>query len=157
MRAFSELSENRPTVPTLVQLPSHIDGRGSLGVIEGGGLLFDIQRIYYLYDVPMGAVRGEHGHKQLQQLILCMHGEVEIVLNDGQRQFPFTLSNAATGLYLPPGLWRRLRFLRPETVVCVLASRPYEKDDYIYEYEEFLAWTRNRAAAEQGNDRVTPQ
>ncbi|MGA0543442.1 sugar 3,4-ketoisomerase [Neotabrizicola sp. VNH66] len=144
MQAFSDLAKEKPVVPTLLQLPCHIDGRGSLGVIEGADLPFDIRRIYYLYDVPMGAVRGEHGHKQLEQLILCMHGEVEIILNDGRRQFPFVLSNAGMGLYLPPGLWRRLRFLHPETVVCVLASRPYEKDDYIFEYEEFLAWTRSK-------------
>lgn len=151
MQAFSSLAEEKPTIPTLLQLPKFVDGRGSLGVIEAGGLPFDIRRVYYLYDVPIGAVRGEHGHKRLEQLILCMHGEVEVVLNDGKRQFPFVLADAGTGLYLPPGLWRRLRFLRPETVVCVLASRPYEKDDYIYEYEEFLAWTREKAAA--GEDR----
>ncbi|MFN4131179.1 MAG: sugar 3,4-ketoisomerase, partial [Paracoccaceae bacterium] len=114
----------------------------------GTTLPFDIRRVYYLYDVPIGAVRGEHGHKRLQQLILCMHGQVEVTLNDGHSQFPFTLMDSSTGLYLPPGLWRRLRFLVPETVVCVLASRPFEKDDYIYEYEEFLVWARQRS--EQG-------
>lgn len=147
MLPFSDLAGARPTLPTLVQLPRHVDGRGSLGVIEGHGLPFEIRRLYYLYDVPMGAVRGEHGHKRLEQLILCLHGQVEIILNDGSRQFPFLLTDAGAGLYLPPGLWRRLRFLVPETVVCVLASRPYEKDDYIYEYEDFLAWTRANAAA----------
>lgn len=146
MQPFSYLSQERPTVPTLLQLPCHVDGRGSLGVIEAADLPFEIRRLYYLYDVPMGAVRGEHGHKRLEQVILCMHGQVEIILNDGTRQFPFTLSDASAGLYLPPGLWRRLRFLLPETVVCVLASRPYEKEDYIYEYEDFLAWTRANAA-----------
>ena len=142
MLTLVEFMQARPQGPTLLQLPSHIDGRGSLGVVEAADLPFDIRRIYFLYDVPMGAVRGEHGHKRLEQLILCMHGQVEIVLNDGARQFPFTLNGPGTGLYLPPGLWRRLRFLVPETVVCVLASMPYEKDDYIYEYEEFLAWAR---------------
>ncbi len=146
MQPFSYLLQERPAVPTLLQLPRHVDGRGSLGVIEATDLPFEIRRIYYLYDVPMGAVRGEHGHKRLEQLILCMHGQVEIILNDGNRQFPFTLTDASTGLYLPPGLWRRLRFLMPETVVCVLASQLYEKDDYIFEYEEFLAWTRANAA-----------
>ena len=145
MLTLTDLARTRPDDPVLVQLPCHIDGRGSLGVIEAADMPFDIRRMYYLYDVPMGAVRGEHGHKRLQQLIMCMHGQVEIILNDGSRQFPFTLSNASTGLYLPPGLWRRLRFLVPETVVCVLASMPYEKDDYIYEYEEFLAWARARS------------
>ncbi|WP_435257282.1 sugar 3,4-ketoisomerase [Thioclava sp. FR2] len=144
MLTLADLAKERPDGPVLVQLPRFMDGRGSLGVIESHDLPFDIRRIYYLHDVPMGAVRGEHGHKRLEQMILCMHGQVEIILNDGHHQFPFTLTDANTGLYLPPGLWRRLRFLVPETVVCVLASRPYEKDDYIFEYEEFLAWARKR-------------
>ena len=144
MLTLSEFAKDRPQRPVLLQLPRHVDGRGSLGVIEATELPFDIRRIYYLHDVPMGAVRGEHGHKRLQQLILCMHGQVEVVLNDGAQQFPFTLSDPGIGLYLPPGLWRRLRFLVPETVVCVLASQPYEKDDYIYQYEEFLSWARQK-------------
>lgn len=136
-------------IPRIIDLPSFIDARGSLGVVEGTTLPFDIRRVYYLYDVPIGAVRGEHGHKRLQQLILCMHGQTEITLNDGKRQYPFTLSGPAQGLYVPPGMWRRLRFVMPGTVVCVLASRPYETDDYIYTYEEFLAWVRQGGPAGQ--------
>jgi dTDP-4-dehydrorhamnose 3,5-epimerase-like enzyme len=152
MLSLSDFARDRPSGPVLLALPRHLDGRGALGVIEARDLPFDIRRIYYLHDVPMGAVRGEHGHKQLEQLILCMHGKVEIVLNDGTHQFPFLLDGPSTGLYLPPGFWRRLRFLVPETVVCVLASRPYERDDYIYDYEEFLAWTRQRQAGGGGPD-----
>lgn len=129
-------------VPHLLDAPAFIDGRGSLGVLEGASLPFDIARVYYLFDVPIGAVRGEHGHKRLHQLMLCMHGQTEITLNDGTRQYHFTLNSPAQVLYVPPGMWRRLRFLMPETVVCVLASRPYEVDDYIYEYEDFLTWVR---------------
>ncbi|TMM49158.1 sugar 3,4-ketoisomerase [Sulfitobacter sabulilitoris] len=129
-------------VPRLLDAPAFVDGRGSLGVLEGAALPFDIARIYYLYDVPIGAVRGEHGHKRLHQLMICMHGQTEITLNDGNQQYPFTLSTPGQVLYVPPGMWRRLRFVMPETVVCVLASRPYEVDDYIYEYEDFLTWVR---------------
>lgn len=135
-------AEKNAKGPHLLDAPAFVDGRGSLGVLEGAALPFDIARIYYLYDVPIGAVRGEHGHKRLHQLMICMHGQIEVTLNDGQRQHPFTLSSPAQVLYVPPGMWRRLRFLMPETVVCVLASRPYEVDDYIYEYEDFLTWVR---------------
>ncbi len=149
MLTLADFITNRPEGPVLLQLPRHMDRRGSLGVIEAQDLPFNIRRIYYLHDVPIGAVRGEHGHKRLEQMILCMHGQVEVILNDGTRQFPFILTNASTGLYLPPGLWRRLRFLMPETVVCVIASRPYENSDYIYEYEEFLAWVRQQSGEKQ--------
>ena len=70
MLTVSDFARERPAGPVLLQLPRHMDGRGSLGVIEAQDLPFDIRRIYYLHDVPMGAVRGEHGHKRLEQLIL---------------------------------------------------------------------------------------
>ena len=132
-----------PLSPRLLDdVPAFGDPRGSLGVLEGAQLPFDIKRVYYLYDVPIGAIRGEHGHKQLEQLMICMHGKTEVTLNDGQQQYPFTLAGPADVLYVPPGMWRQLRFVMPETVVCVLASRPYEVEDYLYEYEDFLTWVR---------------
>jgi len=128
--------------PRLLDVPAFSDPRGALGVLEGAKLPFSIERVYYLYNVPIGAIRGEHGHKQLEQLMICMHGKTEITLNDGERQYPFTLESPSDVLYVPPGMWRQLRFLMPETVVCVLASRPYEVEDYLYEYEDFLSWVR---------------
>jgi hypothetical protein len=152
---LSALPQTLPALPCLLDVTNHIDARGSLGVLEGAALPFDIQRVYYLYDVPIGAVRGEHGHKRLHQLMICMHGQTEITLNDGIRQYPFTLSGPSQVLYVPPGLWRRLRFVMPETVVCVLASRPYEPDDYIYEYEDFLAWVRQGKISDADPDSDT--
>ncbi len=126
--------------PSIIEIRTHADARGSLGVVENLSLPFAIKRIYYLYGVPIGAIRGEHGHKQLEQLIICMHGRVDVTLNDGRRQYPFTLESPSQGLHVPPGLWRSLYFREPGTVVCVLASRPYEVADYIYNFEEFRAW-----------------
>lgn len=128
--------------PYLVDIRTHLDARGSLSVVENGDLPFPIRRIYYLHGVPLGAKRGEHGHKLLEQLMICMHGVCDVTLNDGQSQDHFTLSSPATALYVPPGMWRSLRFVEPDTVCCVLASRPYEKEDYIYDFEDFLAWSR---------------
>lgn len=140
------------TLPAIVPIRSHLDARGSLGVVEQTDLPFEIKRVYYLFDVPIGAVRGEHGHKQLEQLMICMHGRVEITLNDGNGQFHFTLDTPAKGLRVPPGLWRSLKFLDPGTVVCVLASRPYETEDYIYSFEEYLAWARTRRESSTHKD-----
>lgn len=133
-----------PRNPHLVNIRSFADARGNLSVIEDADLPFPVRRIYYLHGVPLGATRGEHGHKQLEQLMICMHGSCEVTLNDGQTQERFKLANPATGLYVPPGMWRSLRFIEPDTVCCVLASRPYEKDDYIFEFEEFLAWSSQK-------------
>lgn len=131
-------------VPRLVDVTSFSDVRGSLGVVEARDLPFDIERVYYLFDVPLGAVRGEHGHKTLQQLIICMNGICEITLTDGHQSHFFELRRPSQALYVPPGMWRRLHFREPATVCCVLASQPYDKSDYIFSYEEFLAWVREQ-------------
>lgn len=132
--------------PEIIAIRCHRDGRGSLGVIEMDDVPFPIRRVYYLFDVPIGAVRGEHGHRTLDQLILCMHGRVEITLNDGSGQFHYMLDAPDRGLHVPPGMWRSLRFVEPGSVICVLASQPYDRADYIYHYEEFLEWTRTAGA-----------
>ncbi|WP_373504111.1 FdtA/QdtA family cupin domain-containing protein [Aestuariivirga sp.] len=128
-----------------MNISSYVDARGNLSVIEVGDLPFTVRRIYYLHGVPLGATRGEHGHKLLEQLMICMHGSCEVTLNDGQTQEPFKLSLPSVALYVPPGMWRSLRFVEPDTVCCVLASKPYEKEDYIYDFEDFLAWSSQRS------------
>ncbi|MEH6523991.1 sugar 3,4-ketoisomerase [Sulfitobacter sp.] len=135
--------------PELIEIACFSDARGQLGVVEAAGLPFDIKRVYYLFDIPMGAVRGEHGHKKLQQFMLCMNGSCEITFNDGTRQFKFLLDSPSVGVLVPPGLWRSIRFIKPDSVLCVFASHPYEQEDYLYSYEEFLEWTIQNKEAEQ--------
>ena len=71
----------------LVDLPKISDPRGNLTFIEGGRHVpFDIQRVYYLYDVPGGSERGGHAHKGLHQLIVAMSGSFDVVLDDGRER-----------------------------------------------------------------------
>lgn len=130
--------------PALLEIRCFQDKRGSLCVLEGEDLPFDIKRIYYLFNVPLGATRGEHGHKTLKQLIICMNGICDIVLNDGYQQYHFKLETPSRALYVPAGMWRQLHFREPSTVCCVLASAPYDKDDYLFEYEDFCRWVRDQ-------------
>ncbi len=128
--------------PKILNFPLHKDKRGSLGVIEKENIPFDIKRIYYLYDVPLGSTRGEHGHKKLEQILVCMNGACNIEINDGYNINNFELDNPNLGLYIPAGKWRRLKFIESNTIICVFASRVYEKEDYIYSYEEFIEWVK---------------
>lgn len=136
-------------LPELINIACFSDARGQLGVIESAELPFEIKRVYYLFDIPMGAVRGEHGHKKLQQFMVCMNGACEITFNDGDQQFKFTLDTPSAGVLVPPGLWRSIRFTKPDSVLCVFASHPYEQDDYLYSYEEFLEWIKQQKEAAQ--------
>ncbi|MEQ9692887.1 FdtA/QdtA family cupin domain-containing protein [Shimia sp. SDUM112013] len=130
--------------PKLIDCATHLDGRGALGVIEGDQLPFSIKRIYYLYDTPKDIVRGEHGHKKLEQIMISMHGMCDVTLNDGTNEYHFHLDSPKVGLYVPPGMWRSIKFGAQQSILCVLASRPYEVEDYLYTFEDFSAWALNK-------------
>ncbi|MCG3209396.1 MAG: TDP-4-oxo-6-deoxy-alpha-D-glucose-3,4-oxoisomerase [Anaerolineae bacterium] len=115
--------------------------QGSLTPIYSGEHIpFDIARVYYLYDVPGGAVRGGHAHKELQQLIVAAMGAFSVVLDDGYTKKTFVLNRAYLGLYVPQFIWRELVDFSSGGICLVLASHPYNENDYIRDYEQFLRY-----------------
>jgi hypothetical protein len=122
----------------VVELPRIQDRRGNLTFVEAGRHVpFDIQRVYYLYDVPGGAERGGHGHYRLRQLIVAMSGSFDVVLDDGKRRARYHLNRSYTGLYVCPMIWRELDNFSSGSVCLVLASEPYDEADYLRDYETF--------------------
>lgn len=129
----------------LIDLPKIADPRGNLTFIEGGRHIpFDIQRAYYLYDVPGGASRGGHAHKALHQLIIAMSGSFDIVLDDGSEQRRFHLNRSYYGLYVCPMIWREMDNFSSGSVCLVLASNFYSESDYYWDYDEFTSNLENR-------------
>lgn len=98
---------------------------------------FDIERVYYLYDVPGGQSRGGHAHRGLQQLIVAASGSFEVVVDDGRTRRTIFLNRPYHGLYVPPMIWRELVDFSSGGICLVLASMPYSEDDYIRDYEAF--------------------
>ena len=124
---------------SVISLPKISDPRGNLTSIEGGHHgPFDIQRVYYLYDVPGGAERGGHAHKGLHQLIIAMSGSFDVVLDDGFNKKRVHLSRSYNGLYVCPMIWRELDNFSSGSVCMVLASNRYDEEDYFRNYGEFL-------------------
>lgn len=122
----------------LVDLPKIHDPRGNLTFIEGGRHApFPIERVYYLYDVPGGEVRGGHAHKALQQLIIAASGSFDVVIDDGRERQRFHLNRSYFGLYLPKMIWRELDNFSSGSVCLVLASAHYAESEYIRDYGEF--------------------
>jgi len=122
----------------LIDLPKIADPRGNLTFVEGGNHIpFDIKRVYYLYDVPGGAERGGHAHKDLHQLIIAMSGSFDVVLDDGFEKKRFHLNRSYNGLYVCPMIWRELDNFSSGAVCMVLASNPYGESDYYRNYDEF--------------------
>ncbi|MBP3126192.1 FdtA/QdtA family cupin domain-containing protein [Thalassospira sp. ER-Se-21-Dark] len=123
----------------IVELPKISSSQGNLTFIEANNHIpFDIQRVYYLYDVPGGAVRGGHAHKKLHQLIVAMSGSFDIVLDDGAEKKRFHLNRSYNGLYICPMIWRELDNFSSGSVCMVLASSFYEEGDYHRDYQAFL-------------------
>ncbi len=140
MQRGGDPTTNRTTVGDcrLIELPRIPEPRGNLTFIEGSRHVpFDIARVYYLYDVPGGASRGGHAHKQLEQFVIAMSGSFDVVLDDGEERREVSLNRSYYGLYLPRMIWRELVNFSSGSVCTVLASRPFEEADYYREYDAY--------------------
>lgn len=127
----------------IINLPKITDHRGNLTFIEGGRHIpFDIKRVYYLYDVPGGASRAAHGHRNLRQLMVSMAGAFDVTLDDGYERKVFHLNRSYYGLYVPSMIWRDLDNFSSGSVCMVLASDVYDEGDYFRDYDTFLAAAR---------------
>lgn len=132
--AVGQLSE----MCRVIELPVVHDPRGNLTSIESNRHVpFEIQRVYYLYDVPGGAERGGHAHKRLEQLIVAMSGSFDVVVDNGTEKTRYHLNRSYYGLYIGSMVWREIDNFSSGSVCMVLASRPYEESDYYRSYDEF--------------------
>jgi hypothetical protein len=128
-----------------VQFPKIGDPRGNLTFLEANRHVpFDIQRVYYLYDVPGGAERGGHAHLGLEQVIIAMSGSFDVVLDDGGERQRFHLNRSYYGLYVCPMIWRELDNFSSGSVCLVLASNRYDEADYIRNYDEFMSAVKTK-------------
>jgi dTDP-4-dehydrorhamnose 3,5-epimerase-like enzyme len=128
----------------IIELPKVSDPRGNLTFIEGERHIpFAIKRVYYLYDVPGGAERGAHGHRDLQQLIVAMSGSFDVILDDGSEKKTFHMNRSYYGLYVSPMMWRDITNVSSGAVLMVLASDYYDAADYFRDYGKFLEAARN--------------
>jgi hypothetical protein len=101
-------------------------------------LPFDINRVYYIYDIPGGEMRGGHAHKELQQLIIAVSGSFDITLDDGHNRKTVSLNRSYYGLHIVSGIWRDLSNFSSGAICLVIASHRYDASDYIRDYQEFL-------------------
>ena len=123
----------------IIDLPKIQDPRGNLTFVEGGNQIpFDIQRVYYVYDVPGGAERGGHAHKDLHQFLIAMSGSFDVLLDDGKNKKRVHMNRSYNGLYICPMIWREIDNFSSGAVLMVLASNRFSEEDYFREYADFM-------------------
>lgn len=122
----------------LLPIPKIEDPRGNLSVIENNVIPYKIKRVYYLYDVPSGAERGGHSHKNQQEFLIALSGSFDVILNDGKEVKTITLNKPFEGLLITNEIWRELKNFSSGAVCLVIASDVFSEEDYIREFEDFL-------------------
>ncbi len=127
----------------LIDLPKITDPRGNLTFIEQEEHVpFQIKRVYWIYDVPGGQIRGGHAFKEQEELVVALSGSFDVVVNDGQEEKRYHLNRSYNGLYIPNMLWRHMDNFSTNSVALVLSSTFFHEDDYIRDFELYQKMTR---------------
>lgn len=125
----------------LIFLPKISERSGSITPVEGmKEVPFNIERVFYLFDIPGGESRGAHAHKECHQFLIAASGSFEVLLDDGRTKRLVQLNRPYFGLHIPPMVWASEINFSSGSVCLVLASHKYSEDDYIRSYENYLTY-----------------
>ena len=124
----------------LLQFKEYGDERGNLVVAEGDGMdiPFDIKRVFYMYGSDPDIIRGQHANRQTEFVLINVSGSSKVLVDDGQTKEVVTLDKPRMGLYLGKMIWKEMYDFSADSVLLVLASRHYEEQEYIRNYDVFL-------------------
>lgn len=126
------------------------DHTGNLIALENQkDLPFDIKRVYYIWGTQKDVIRGKHAHRRLEQVIICVSGSCDFILDDGNQRTTVHLDNPAQGLYIKHNIWREFTNFSSDCVIMVLASEYYDESDYIRNYDIFKSECKNHLTKEQ--------
>lgn len=129
----------------IIKLPKFSDARGNLSIVESNDTIpFKIERVFYMYDIINGEMRGNHAHKTFEQFIIAISGTFWVEINDGFKSQKFFLHSPYFGLYVCPKIWVKVFDFNINSVCMVLTSNHYDKDDYIENYQDFLDIVRGK-------------
>ena len=129
----------------LIQLPKIVDPRGNLSFFEFPNQLpFNINRVYWIYDVPGGEIRGSHAYKEQHEIIIALSGSFDVEIDNGISIERYSLNRSYYGLYVPNLLWRTMQNFSTNSLALVISSSVYNDQDYIRDYNEFITLKKSR-------------
>jgi dTDP-4-dehydrorhamnose 3,5-epimerase-like enzyme len=124
---------------TFHRIASYEDLRGQLAVATlAKDIPFTPKRFFVVYDVPSKYVRGEHAHKVCHQFLICVHGHLTLMVDDGANREEILMDRPSFGVYIPPMVWGTQYLYSDSSVLLVFASHEYDAGDYIRDYDSFL-------------------
>ncbi|MBQ2560656.1 MAG: WxcM-like domain-containing protein [Fibrobacter sp.] len=140
-----ELRNSRIADCSLITLPRISERSGSLTPIENSKEIpFDVERIFYLYDIPGGETRGGHAHKECHQMLVAASGAFDVRVSDGKDEKIYRLDRPYFGLHIPPGVWAEELGFSSGSICLVLTSHAFDESDYWRDYDEFLKFKQER-------------
>jgi len=129
---------------SIIEMPRIENVAGNITPIQGSeNLPFDVERVFYLYDIPGGEARGAHAHKECHQFLIAASGSFEVALDDGKNKRTVMLNRPYFGLHIPPGMWAAEQGFSSGSICLVLTSHKYDEADYIRDYEEYLEYKKS--------------
>lgn len=126
-------------ISELIELTNLGDDRGSLVVLEHNKQVpFNIERVYYIFATGQGVSRGFHAHKELEQVAICVKGQCEMLLDNGQEKQAILLDSPTKAVAINKMIWHEMHNFSDDCVLLVLASDIYDESDYIRNYKAFI-------------------
>ena len=124
----------------MLEFAQHGDERGHLVVVEGmKDIPFEIKRMFYIYGSDADVVRGCHANRKSEFVLINVAGQSKVRTDDGLgNQAVFSINRPHTGLYLPRMVWKEMYDFSPDSVLLVLSNEPYDPDEYIRRYDDFV-------------------
>lgn len=130
----------KPTLSAvkLHDIRNYPDVNGNLAFLEESrDVPFAIKRLFYVYGVHPGDIRGQHAHRRCKQFLICVNGEVTVTCDDGREKLTYTLNSPLQGLYVPPMIWAEQTYASSDTMLIVLTDKYFSEMDYIRDYKQF--------------------
>jgi hypothetical protein len=130
--------------PDLISLPKILDSRGNLSFIEEEGQIpFKIKRVYWIYDVPGGEIRGGHAFRSTEEIIIALSGSFDVILHNGVKEFRYHLNRSYFGVHIPKMMWRKLENFSTNSLALIIASTEYYEHDYLRDFDVFKSIASN--------------
>lgn len=125
--------------PHIIEWPKIVDERGNLSFFQNNDHLpFNMERVYWIYDVPGGEIRGGHAFRKMQECIVALSGSFDVVVFDGVSEQKFTLNRSYYGLYIPPMYWRSMENFSTNALALVTCDLPFNENDYIRDMNQYI-------------------